>query len=206
MKPRSYAAARCWWLAAASSSCSSRSRPHSFAMSAVCSPIERPVRGSALRGKSGTIWLGRNFVSALIRSVVERAAFASSRISRRSSLSAIGASEVVSEPPAIAESAWPSAILLATRIAASRPVPHAWPTSNAGVSGASFVPRTDSRVRLMSRACFKTAPAATSPRRSPSRPWFEARPSMTVVSMSWLEAFAYCAFERANGMRFPPRT
>ncbi len=71
-------------------------------MSAVCSPIERPVRGSALRGKSGTIWPGRIFVSALIRSVVERAAFASSRISRRSSLSEIGASEVVSEPPAIA--------------------------------------------------------------------------------------------------------
>ena len=29
---------------------------------------------------------------------------------------------------------------------------------------------------------------------------------MTVVSMSWFDAFAYCAFERANGMRFPPRT
>ena len=51
-------------------------------------------------------------MSALIRSVVERAAFASSRISRRSSLSAIGASEVVSEPPAIAESAWPESDLV----------------------------------------------------------------------------------------------
>ena len=30
MNPRSYAAARFWWLAAASSSCSSRVRPHSF--------------------------------------------------------------------------------------------------------------------------------------------------------------------------------
>src|SRR5918995_1306317 len=29
---------------------------------------------------------------------------------------------------------------------------------------------------------------------------------MTVVSMSWFDAFAYCAFERANGMRFPPST
>jgi len=51
------------------------------------------------------------------------------RIFRRSSLSAIGASEVVSTPQAIAESAWPRAILLAVRMKVSRPVPQAWPTS-----------------------------------------------------------------------------
>jgi hypothetical protein len=48
---------------------------------------------------------------------------------RRSSLTAIGASEVVSTPPAMPDSICPSAILLATRIAASRPVPQACWTS-----------------------------------------------------------------------------
>ena len=41
----------------------------------------------------------------------------------------MGASDVVSTPPEIADSIWPSAILLATRIVVSRPVPQAWPTS-----------------------------------------------------------------------------
>ena len=44
--------------AAASSSCSARAMPHSAAVLAACSPIERPVRGSALRGTSGTICPG----------------------------------------------------------------------------------------------------------------------------------------------------
>ena len=59
----------------------------------------------------------------------ERAALISTRTLRISSETAIGGSEVVSVPPAIAESTWPSAILLATRIVASSPVPQAWPTS-----------------------------------------------------------------------------
>ena len=54
---------------------------------------------------------------------------------RSLSLIATGASEVVSVPPAMPTSIWPSAILLATWIAAWRPVPHACWMSYAGVSG-----------------------------------------------------------------------
>ena len=98
-------------------------------MIAACSPIDRPVRGSALRGISGTICCGRSLASAFSRPALLLARLTSSSTSRRSSLIAIGASEVVSTPPAIAESIWPSAILLATRIVASRPVPQACWTS-----------------------------------------------------------------------------
>ena len=50
-------------------------------------------------------------------------------VSRSCSLSAIGASEVVSAPQAMPESIWPRAILLATRIVVSSPVPQACWTS-----------------------------------------------------------------------------
>ncbi len=98
-------------------------------MIAVCSPIESPVRGSALRGISGTMWLGRTLVRARRRAGVDFALFASRRISRRLSLSAIGASEVVSTPPEIADSVCPRAILFAAWIVAWRPVPQACPMS-----------------------------------------------------------------------------
>ncbi len=97
-------------------------------MIAVCSPIERPVRGSAFFGISSGID-GRSLVSALSRSPVERALLTSVRTARMSSETAMGGSEVVSVPAAMPESIWPSWILLATRIVVSRPVPQAWPTS-----------------------------------------------------------------------------
>ncbi len=62
--------------------------------------------------------------------------------------------------------------------------------SAAGVSGASLEPSTDSRVRLKSRLCLSTAPATTSPRRSPSSPKRVTSPSMVAVSISWFEAVA----------------
>ena len=71
-------------------------------------------------------------------------------------------------PPATPESIWPTAILLATRIVASRPVPQACCTSNAGVRADRLDPRTASRVRLKSRLCLSTArrppPRAVPPR------------------------------------------
>ena len=70
---------------------------------------------------------------------------------------------------------------------------------------ASDEPSTASRVRLKSRLCLSTAPAATSPIRSPASPNRATRPSRAVVSMSWLEALAYLPLARANGMRLPPR-
>ena len=51
--------------------------------------------------------------------------FNSSKALRNPSPNAIGASEVVSTPPAIATSICPSAILLATAKAACKPVPQA---------------------------------------------------------------------------------
>ena len=58
------------------------------------------------------------------------------------------------------------------------------------VVGDRLEPRTASRVRLKSRLCLMTAPATTSPRRSPARPWRATRPSMAAVSMSWFAASA----------------
>ncbi len=159
-------------------------------MIAQCSPIERPVRGSSLRGIAGTTWPGRIPVRAFSLPPVERWRLASSSVSRSPSLSAIGASEVVSAPQAMPESIWPSAILLAIRIVVSRPVPQACWTSKAGVSAASRVLSTLSLVRSRSRECLSTAPPATSPRRSPSRPKRSISPSRAAVSMSWLEAWA----------------
>jgi hypothetical protein len=52
-KPLSYAAARLWWLAAASLSWDSRLTCHCAVVTAWCSPIDRPVRGSAVRDDSG---------------------------------------------------------------------------------------------------------------------------------------------------------
>ena len=103
---------------------------------------------------------------------------------------AIGASEVVSNPPAMPESIWPSAILFATRIAASSPVPQACWRSYAGVCGFRRVPSTASRVRLKSRLCLRTPPAATSPRTSSSRESLPINASSVAVSMSWFEARA----------------
>ena len=137
---------------------------------------------------------------------MSRAALTFISFLRSLSLIATGASEVVSVPPATPTSIWPRAILLATWIVAWRPVPHACWMSVAGVSGDSLEPSTLSRARLKSRACLSTAPATTSPSRSPSSPNRTASPSIVAVSMSWLDASAYTLLERANGMRLPPRT
>ena len=58
-----------------------------------------PVRGSPLRGISGTTWPGRRSPSSLSRPSVDRVRLSSSSTLRKSSLTAIGASEVVSTPP-----------------------------------------------------------------------------------------------------------
>src|SRR5450631_286351 len=203
-KPRSYAAARLWWLAAASSSWDSRLTCHSDVVTAWCSPIDIPVRGSEVCGICGTRCPGRSPPSAFSRSSGVFARLAACRVWRSPSLTAMGASLALSTPPAIAESIWPSAILLATRIAASRPVPHACCTSKHGVRDDSRHPRTLSRVRLKSRLCLSTAPAATSPTDSPARPKRVTSPSSAAINMSWLDAWVYAPLARANGMRLPP--
>src|SRR3954471_20496399 len=193
-----------WCERTANSSCSSRPISHSLAVIAAWSPMARPVRGSALRGISGTSWPGRIRASAFSRSCRVLALFRLMSTRRRSSPTASGASDVVSTPPAMPDSIWPRAILFATRIAASRPVPQACWTSYAGVVADSFEPKTLSRVRLKSRECLRTAPATTSPSCLPCRPKRATSPSSVAVSMSWLDACAYVELERANGIRFPP--
>ena len=128
-KPRSYAAARLWWEATARASWSSRLTFHSSAVSAACSPIDILVRGSLFCGIDGARCWGRIFARAAMRPWVVRERFASSRILRSFSFSAIGASEVVSVPPAMPTSIWPSAILPATVMAAWTPVAQACCTS-----------------------------------------------------------------------------
>ena len=176
-----------WCERAASSSCASRVMRHSRAVSAACSPIDSPVRGSPFCGMSRPMSPGRMAPSALSLPTVSLAELTFISFLRSLSLIATGASEVVSVPPAMPTSIWPSAILLATWMAAWSPVPQACWMSVAGVSGASLEPSTDSRVRLKSRECLRTAPATTSPSRSPCSPKRSTRPSIAAVSISWLE-------------------
>jgi len=75
------------------------------------------------------MWPWRTPVRARSLPAVERWRLASSSVSRSCSLSPIGASEVVSAPQAMPQSIWPRAILLATRIVVSSPVPQACWTS-----------------------------------------------------------------------------
>src|SRR5699024_2399008 len=178
--------------------------PISRAVIAACSPIDRPVRGSEFCGCSGTRPCGRMSPSSLRRSTVVLAAESLMSVLRRSSLTASGASEVVSTPPATPDSIRPSAIASATCTAEARPVPQACCRSNAGVEASRTEPITVSRVRLKSRECLSTAPATTMPRASPWRLYRAARPSMAAVSMSWLDASAYLPFDRAKGIRLPP--
>ncbi len=98
---------------------------HSSAVSAADSPIDSPVRGSLFCGMEGARCCGRTLASAASRPCTDLARLASSRILRSRSLIAIGASEVVSVPPAMPTSIWPRAILPATRIAAWIPVSQA---------------------------------------------------------------------------------
>ena len=103
-------------------------------------------------------------------------------------------------------SIWPSAILLATGIAAWRPVPHACCTSVAGVAGDSWEPSTDSRVRLKSRECLRTAPGddlteALALQAEAGDETVERGGEHVLVGRVGVGEF-----ERANGMRLPPMT
>ena len=99
--------------------------PHFFAVIAMWSPIDRPVRGSTLAGVAMPMSPGRIEPRVFTLSAVVFARLALSSFRRSFSLTMIGASEAVSTPPAMPLSIWPSAILLATRMAACRPVPQA---------------------------------------------------------------------------------
>ena len=191
--------------ATASSSWASRVIFHCLAVWAMCSPIDNPVRASALEGVAMPKSVGRRPVRARSWFLGPLARLTLSNFLRSFSLTVIGASEEVSTPPAIPESIWPSLILLETMMAACRPVPQACWTSYAGVVGESAEPSTVSRARLKSRQCLMTAPATTSPTCSPAKPYRATRPSSAEVSMSWLEASAYAPNCRAKGMRLPPR-
>ncbi len=100
--------------------------PQRVAVMAMWSPIDSPVRGSVLAGTWMPRSVGRNASAAIALSVELFARFIRSSLRRSFSGTTTGASEAESAPPAMPDSICPSAILFATRIAASRPVPQAW--------------------------------------------------------------------------------
>ena len=101
-----------------------------------------------------------------------------------------GGSLIVSTPPAMPASIWPSAILFAMAMAASRLVPHARWTSSPGVSGASPESSSASRARFHWLECFRTAPATTSPSRCPLSANLSTTAFKAAVSISWLPTLA----------------
>ena len=74
----------------------------------------------------------------------------------------MGASDVVSEPTAMAHSISPVAIFAALPRPPCRLVPHACIMVMPGVEALRRVPSTASRVRLKSFECVTTAPPTTS--------------------------------------------
>ena len=132
-----------------------------------CSPIDLPVRGSPTPGNSGVSSLSLKPLKAFRRAPKLRAMFRSSRRRRRRLFTAMGTSEVVSLPPPMPASIWPSAILFATVITVSSEVPQARWIVMPGVDGDRPELSVASRARLKSLECLSTAPMATSPSVSP---------------------------------------
>ena len=77
--------------------------PISLAVMAACSPIDSPVRGSLFTGISTPSDAG-SLPTSLSRSTLDFDRRSPSSTRRRSSPNAIGASDVVSTPPAAATS------------------------------------------------------------------------------------------------------
>src|SRR5699024_1031402 len=129
----------------------------------------------------------------------------SSRISRIEPLTTIGASEAESTPEALPDSIWPALILLLRLTTASSPVAQAWPGAEAGVVGGRAAPSTGPRGRWKAVGCGRPARPATWPMFSRGSPKRAASPSLAEVGISRFVGFAYGLFERAKGMRLPPR-
>ena len=124
--------------------------------------MESPVRGSATDGGSGASSPGEKPWNTF---TLSRKVFCCEALVRRCASffdTTIGASDVVSEPTAMALSISPAAIFAALPSAPCRLVPHACMIVMPGVEGASSVPSTASRVRLKSFECVTTAPPTTS--------------------------------------------
>ena len=97
---------------------------------------------------------------------------------RRSSLTASGASDVVSTPPAMPDSIWPEGDLVGDQDGGLQPgAAGLLDVVRRGGRRDSREPSTLSRVRLKSRECLRTAPATTSPTCSPCSPKRATSPS-----------------------------
>ena len=137
------------------------------------SPMLLPVRGSATPGNSGASSLNEKpFSSAPMRAPAVFAMFMFNRRRRNALLCTIGTSEVVSEPPPMPASIWPSAILFATVMTVSSEVPQARCMVMPGVYGDRPELSAASRPMFQSLLCLSTAPMATSPSCTPCRPNF----------------------------------
>jgi hypothetical protein len=98
--------------------------PICLAVMAACSPIDSPVRGSLFTGISTPSDAG-SLPTSLSRSTFDFDRRSPSSACRKSFPNAIGASEVVSTPPAAVTSKRPAVIPSAAAMAACRPVPQA---------------------------------------------------------------------------------
>ena len=141
------------------------------------------MRGSPTPGNSGLNSLNAKPLKALRRAPKLRAMLASSRRRRRRLLTTIGTSDVVSEPPPMPASICPRAILFATVITVSRPVPQARCSVMPGVAGDRPDDSAASRPRFQSLLCLSTAPMATSPSTSPCSLNFSTNAPSVLIDM-----------------------
>ena len=164
-----------------------------------------PVRGSATPGKSGTSSRGEKpFNAAPIRCPSDFARFIAISRARRRAETAIGGSEVVSDPPPMPASICPVAILLAMVMMVSSEVPQARWWVMPGVSGDRPEDSVTSRPMFQSRECLSTAPSATSPSCTPDRPKRSTSAATALIDSGTLPRSEYTVLLRQKGMRAPP--
>ena len=124
---------------------------------------------------------------------------------RSFSLTAIGASEAVSTPPAMPTSIAPTAILSATAIAAWIPVSQACWMSYAGVSGLSREPEHALAGQVEVPAVLEHGAGDDLAEPLPAQAEPVDEPVDRGGEHVLVDACAYAALDRANGIRLPPR-
>ena len=107
-RPSAVAAWAFMWLRWATSSCSSREIFHSLTISSVCSPMVRPVDGSAIAGARGLKCHGRSLASSLSLALNDLAFAASTKMRVALSLKRRAGCDIDSAPPAMPTSARPA--------------------------------------------------------------------------------------------------
>ena len=174
-----------------------------FAIFSALCPIVSPVLGSAIAGVTGMKSLGRIRAKAPSRAPSDFAFDAATRMSERPREWRIGTLLSDSAPPAIATSAWPSAIWSPASVIAWFALAHARLTEKACTSLGSAGISATSRAMFGARTDGTTVPKTSASTSVPSS-WVRAMSSDTTARpRSSALTVRSVVPERAKGVRSP---